>query len=101
MRGLLVSSLVGSEAFFLAVPNQSGPYLGRMLPAVAESGVVVQSGATVSVTGRVYAMTDSVIDAWVASGAIAESDRILAVFAESFLELQGVRVTAEPQSDDN
>ena len=46
-------------------------------------------------------MTDSIIDGWVASGAIAESDRILAVFAESFLELQGVRVTAEPQSDDN
>ncbi len=101
LRGLLVSSLVGAEAFFLAVPNQSGPYLARMLPAVAESGVVVQSGATVSVTGRVYAMTDSIIDAWVASGAIAESDRILAVFAESFLELQGVRVTAEPQPDDN
>ena len=101
LRGLLVQSLVGSEAFFLAVPNQTGPYLARMLPKVVASGVVVESGATVTLTGRVYAMSDSVADAWVAGGGIAEGDRILAVFAESFFEAEEVTVTAQPQPDAN
>ena len=101
LRGLLVQSLVGSGAFFLAVPNQSGPYLARMLPEVAASGVVVENGATVTVTGRVYVMSDSVADAWVAGGAIAESDRILATFATSFFEAEEVMVTAQPQPDAN
>ena len=101
LRGLLVQGLVGSEAFFVAVPNQSGPYLARMLPEVVGNGVVVESGATVTVTGMVHAMSDSVADAWVASGAIAEGDRILAVFAESFFEAEEVTVTAQPQPEDN
>ena len=101
LRGLLVQSLVGSDAFFLAVPNQTGPYLARMLPKVVASGVVVESGATVTLTGRVYAMSDSVADAWVAGGAIGEGDRILAVFAESFFEAEEVTVTAQPQPDAN
>jgi len=96
LRGLLVQGLVGSEAFFLAVPNQTGPYLARMLPKVVASGVVVERGATVTVTGRVYAMSDSVADAWVAAGGIAEGDRILAIFAESFVEAEEVTVTAQP-----
>ena len=101
LHGLLVQSLVGSGAFFLAVPGQSGPYLVRMLPEVAASGVVVESGATVTMTGRVYAMSDSVADAWVAGGSIAEGDRILAVFAESFFEAEEVTVTAQPRPDAN
>ena len=101
LRGLLVQSLVGSEAFFLAVPGQSGPYLARMLPEVAASGVVVESGATVTITGRVYAMSDSVADAWVAGGGITEGNRILAVFAESFFEAEEVTITAQPQPDAN
>ena len=101
LRGLLVQGLVGSEAFFLTVPNQTGPYLARMLPKVVANGVVVESGATVTVTGRVYAMSDSVADAWVAAGGIAEGDRILAIFAESFFEAEEVTVTAQPQPDAN
>ena len=101
LRGLLVQSLVGSEAFFLVVPNQSGPYLARMLPKVVANGVVVESGATVMMTGRVHAMSDSVAAAWVAGGGIAEGDRILAVIAESFFEAEEVRVTAQPQPDAN
>jgi hypothetical protein len=101
LRGLLVQSLVGSEAFFLAVPGQSGPYLARMLPEVVASGAVIENGATVTLTGSVYVMSDSVADAWVASGGIGEGDRILAVFAESYFEAEAVTVTAEPQPDDN
>ena len=101
LRGLLVQSLLGSEAFFLEVPGQSGPYLSRMLPEVVANGVVVESGATVSLTGRVYAMSDSVADAWVAGGGIREGGRIVALFAESFFEAEEVTVTAQPQREGN
>ncbi len=96
LNGLPVQSLVGAQAFFAQVPNQ-GSYLVKMVPGVVESGVVVESNARVSVVGTVHAMSDSVADAWVASGAIAESERIQAIFAESFIEARAVRVTAQPQ----
>lgn len=105
VNGLLVEGPVGSssQAFFLQVPNQSGPYMVRMLPAVVADGVVVERGATVSVTGRVYAMSDadSVADVWIASGVITESDRILVLVAEggSFFEAEEVTVTAQPRPD--
>ena len=101
LNGLGVQSLVGSEAFFVQIPNQSGPYLVKMLPGVVASGVVVESGATVSAVGTVHTMSDSVADAWVAGGGIAEADRILAVFAESFFEATGVTVIAQPRPEDN
>lgn len=100
LRGLRVEGPVGSEAFFLQVPNQ-GSYLVKMPPEVMADGLEIESDATVTVTGRVHEMSDSVADAWVASGAIAESDRILAIFAETFLEVERVRVTAQPEPDAN
>ena len=39
-------------------------------------------------------MSESVADDWVATGAIAEGDRILATFAQSFLEAVDIIVTA-------
>jgi hypothetical protein len=98
LDGLAVQSLVGTQAFFVEVPGQSGPYLAKMLPEAIEAGVVVENGATVSVTGMVHAMSDSVADAWVYNGGIAESDRILAVFAESFFEVGEVKVTGQAQN---
>ena len=100
LNGLGVVSLVGSEAFFTQVPGQ-GSYLVKMLPGVVASGVVVENDATVSVVGTVHTMSDSVADAWVASGGIAEGDRILAIFAESFFEAAGVTVIARPQPEGN
>lgn len=82
LHGMPVQSLVGSQAFFLQLPNQRAPYLVKMLPEVVAYGGVIEAGATVSVTGMVYAMSDSVADAWVASGGIAAS----------FFEASGVAV---------
>ncbi len=101
LNGLPVQGLVGSEAFFVQVPGQPSPYLVKMIPEVVESGVVVEGGATVAVVGTVLTMSDSVADAWVASGGISEGDRILAVFAESFFEATGVTVTAQPRPEDD
>ena len=94
LHGLPVMSLVGTQAFFLEIPNQSGPYLAKMLPEAIAGDAEVESGATVSVTGMVHAMSDSVADAWIYTGGLAEADRILAVFAESFFEVKEVTVSA-------
>ena len=91
-----VQSRVGSGAFFVGLPPATN-YLVRMLPEVVADSLDLATNTTVSVTGTVYAMTDSVADSWVASGVIADSDRVLAIFAESFLEARAVRVTAPPQ----
>ena len=95
------SVLTGEEAFFVVVPNQPSGYLIKSSLEVVPIGGDLEFNATVSVTGMVHAMTDSVKDAWVASGAIQESDRILADFAESFLEARAVSVTAPPPPEDN
>ena len=99
LNRLGVGSLVGAEAFFVAVPNQANPYLVKMLPEVVANGGVLESNATVSLTGMVHTMSDSVADAWVASGGIGENDRILADFAQSFFEASEVEVTAPPQPE--
>ncbi len=96
-----VQSLIGAEAFFVGVPNLTSPYLIKMTSGVVANGGVVENGATVSLTGMVHAMSDSVADAWVASGGIAEDDRIIAEFAESFFEASEVNVTAPPRPDTN
>ena len=93
--------LIGEEAFFVMVPNQLSGYLIKMSPEVVPIGGDVEVNATISVTGTVYAMTDSVKDAWIASGSLAESERILADFALSFLEARAVSVTAPPPPDSN
>ena len=94
--GVLNTMPQSSQTFFVGVP---GDYLVKMLPEVAVIGGDLEYGATVSVTGTVYAMTDSAKDAWMASGGLAEGDRILADFAESFIEVRAVSVTAPPQPD--
>ena len=101
LHRLGVLSLIGAEAFFVAVPNQANAYFVKMLPEVVVNGGVLENNATVSLTGMVYTMSDSVADAWVASGGIGENDRILADFAESFFEASEVEVTAPPQPDND
>ena len=100
LNRLGVASLVGAEAFFVTVPIQ-GSYLVKMLPEVVVEGGVLENNATVSLTGMVYTMSDSVADAWVASGGIGENNRILAIFAESFFEASEVEVAAPPQPDND
>ena len=92
LHGLPVQALIGSQAFFSLLPGHRVPYLVKMLPDVVADGGVVVAHAIVSLTGRVYAMSDSVADAWIASGAIAEDDRVLAVFNQWFFEAARVTV---------
>ena len=95
INDLLVQSGVGAHAFFVEMPGQPGPYLVKLGPEVMADSVSVPSGSRASVIGNVYAMTDSVADDWVATGAITEADKVLASFAESFLEALDIVVVAD------
>ena len=95
---MLFQSHVGRGAGFLGLPP-SGSYLVKLPDEMLADSVVIESNSTVSVTGMVYVMTnaDSVAEAWVASGHIGDGDRVLVRFAESYMELRALRVTAPPQ----
>ena len=70
------------------------------------SSVTVEPGSTVNVIGTVTVMSDSILAAWDEAGAFAnEGDRIVAEFAERFVELRliegyGVGTEGETEGDE-
>ncbi|RMH12960.1 MAG: hypothetical protein D6701_12885 [Gemmatimonadetes bacterium] len=88
-----VEATVGTDGFFLAIPNMGGPYLVRMDSALVAEGRVVNNEDLVTVTGQVYVMNDSVADAWVADGGITEADKVIVTFAESYILADDVVVS--------
>ena len=93
INNLTAQSAVGTQAFFVDI-DQPNPYLIRMGDRVAADGVLVPSGSRVSVVGQVYAMADSVADAWVAGGTLTENDKILATIGSSYMEIVDIIVMA-------
>lgn len=96
LAGIQVVSRLGTQAFWIQLPNQN-PYLIKLGPELVAAGFAVQSGEVVDVSGRIVAMTDSVLAAWQQSGAIAdESQRLEAeyVLGQTFLEAREVRRAA-------
>ena len=57
INNLLVQSGVGSQAFFVEIPGQPGPYLVKLGPDVVADSVSVPSGSRASVIGNIYTMT--------------------------------------------
>ena len=91
---LTVQSLLDSEAFFVEVAGQ--PYMVKMSESLVADSVSIAMGESVSVIGRVYQMTDSVADSWVASGSLSEANKIVATCSESFLEALDVTSYTAP-----
>ena len=82
-----VASPLGSQAFW-AGPDDS-PFLVKMAPGLVEQGVTVEPGTTIIVIGTVTMMSDSVLTSWSDAGAFqSEGDRIVAEFAERFVEIR-------------
>ena len=69
--------------------------LVKMSETLVADSISVVIGQNVSVIGRVYQMTDSIADAWVAVGSLSEGNKIVASFAESFLEALDIIVVAD------
>lgn len=99
----VVASRLGSQAFWIALPNQN-PYLVKLDSTLIRQEVSVASSDTVSVAGVIHEMSDSILDAWMDAGALTQDvQRIEAEFATTFLEAEGLmfegRVPREPETD--
>jgi hypothetical protein len=92
IEGLAVASGLGTQGFWLELPNRN-PFLVSMSEAVKAEGIAVQPGQVTIVVGTVYAMGDSVLTAWTDAGSIGEGDRLAAEFATHYLEATTVRVS--------
>jgi len=94
LSGVTISSTMGSQAFFVDLPASenlpSTPFLVRALP---EAGARLSMGATVSVSGMLMAVNDSIVSDWVSAGIVSENDRLLVEFATHFIEANQIQTT--------
>ena len=86
-----VASLMGTQGFWIEMPNQN-PFLVSMSADVMAEGVPVAPGSRATMVGTIYAMGDSTLTAWTEAGTIGEGDRIVAEFATHYLEAVQVTV---------
>lgn len=93
VSGLSIASMLGTQGFWLELPNRN-PFLVSMSPGVKAEGLALHSGSTVNVSGIVHAMSDSVLNAWSTAAAIGEGDRLAAEFATHYLEAIQVQIAS-------
>jgi hypothetical protein len=94
LEGVTVAARVGTQAFWINLANQ--PFLVRIAPSIVAEGRTVEGGQTVTISGPVFARTDSILTAWEQEGVItSEGQRMEVEFAESFLEARRI-VAGQP-----
>ncbi|MGH7448859.1 MAG: hypothetical protein ACRELT_14910 [Longimicrobiales bacterium] len=86
-----VSDVLGGQMFWIELPGGS-PYLVKLDSAtVAGGGALPAPGSSVRVVGRLLEKTPEVLDSWMASGALEDSNqRMLAEFGSTFIEARRV-----------
>ena len=90
--GVEVQSLLGSQVFFVAFPDDSS-YPIRLASATVTFGMQIAPNDIGRVTGTVHMMTDSVLDEWTAEAIFADDTQREAVAASStFLLAQEVEL---------
>jgi hypothetical protein len=99
VAGLTVSSMLGTQGFWLGLPN-GNPFLVSLSEEAMAEGVQVVQGEIASVTGTLVVRTDSALDVWVAAGTIGDGDRLVAEFALHYLDVTEV-VVAQTQAADS
>ena len=87
-----VASALGRQGFWLDAPQS--PFLVSYSPELLADSVVAAPGSTVTVTGTVTAMTDSIAASWLEAGRIGEGDQLAASFASYFIEAQRIQTGA-------
>ena len=85
VNGVTVASNLGAKAFWFTLPNKN-PFLVM----TADSGSV-KAQTVVDVVGKVNVMNDSIMKAWVSSGAITENQKLEAEFATEFIQAAAVQ----------
>jgi hypothetical protein len=103
LEALPVASVLGSQGFWLQMPN-GNPFLMSVGGDVSIEGGEIQPGSVeIDVTGRLLAMNDSVLTAWTDAGSIGDGDRLAAEFATHFIEAQELvvaPVSAAPEGEE-
>ncbi|HUG36081.1 MAG TPA: hypothetical protein VML54_03970 [Candidatus Limnocylindrales bacterium] len=87
-----VASALGRQGFWLDAPQS--PFLVSYSPELLADSVVAAPGSTVTVTGTVIAMNDSVAGSWFEAGRIGEGDQLAASFASFFIEATRIQTGA-------
>jgi hypothetical protein len=93
VNGLKVVSRLGPRGFWVELPNKN-PFL-----VVTTDSAAVQPQTMVDVVGTVTVMNDSILGAWVTSGAITENQKLEAEFATEFLQAQAVSPMGSAPAD--
>lgn len=93
VEGLMVASMLGTQGFWLELPNKN-PFLVSLSDNARAQGIPLNAGQTINVSGTIHPMGDSVLTAWSTAGRIGEGDRLAAEFATHFLEAQSIEVPA-------
>ena len=102
LEELPVASTLGTQGFWLEMPNGNPFLMSVGGDATIEGGAIEPGAVQVNVTGRVLAMNDSVLTAWTDAGSIGDGDRLAAEFATHFieaLELVVAPVSAAPEGE--
>ncbi len=94
VEGLYVTGTLGTQGYWLELPNKN-PFLVSLSASARAQGVTASVGQTVTVTGMIVAMGDSVVNAWSTAMTIGEGERLAAEYATYFLEAQGIQVVPD------
>ncbi len=91
LRDVAVAARLGDRGFWIQLPN-SQPYLVHIGDDLAAGGARVANGDTVTVSGVVRLMSDSVLSAWRSTGVLSDDPQMEeARFAQSYLDAQTLR----------
>ena len=85
VNGLNVVSKLGTKGFWVTLPNKN-PFL-----IMTAAGATPNPGANIDVVGTVTVMNDSILTAWVSSGAITDNQKLEAEFATEFIQAQAMQ----------
>jgi hypothetical protein len=90
VNGVRVMSLVGTNGFWVELPNRN-PFLVR-----TEDDTTVEPNQLVDIVGTIMAVSESLVADWVASGSIGESDKLTVEFAADFIDVEMLMPAAVP-----
>ena len=90
VNGVRVMSLVGTNGFWVELPNRN-PFLVR-----TEDDTTVEPNQLVDLVGTIMAVSESLVADWVASGSIGESDKLTVEFATDFIEVEMLMPAERP-----
>lgn len=92
LDNLLVSSVTSPSLFWFNLPDES-PFLVRLELELMESGVMVEEGDVLNLTGRPHAVDEQLLDQWMGVGVLPDdAARALAATADYYLLAEDIQL---------